>query len=103
MLAPPGATKRTMPIYVPIIAGGIGGTFYWVFNYPFDYVKTLMQSDNLSNLKYKTMGECFRDQYKSGGWRTFFKGYVICMMRSFPVNAAAVTVFRVMENLTGSH
>jgi solute carrier family 25 carnitine/acylcarnitine transporter 20/29 len=89
-----------VPIYVPIIAGGTGGTFYWIFNYPFDYVKTLMQSDKFGDFRYKTTLQCFKDQYKLGGWRTFFKGYVICLMRSFPVNSAAITTYRFMQNLT---
>lgn len=83
-----------------MIAGGIGGTSYWMFNYPFDYVKTLMQSDKFGEFRYKTMAQCFRDQYRENGWRTFFKGYVICMMRSFPVNAAALITFRLMQQLT---
>ena len=100
-LTPPNAGKN-VPIYVPLIAGGIGGTFYWVFNYPFDYVKTLMQSDTFGKFKYPTMMSCFREQYRLGGWQTFFKGYVICMMRSFPVNAAAVATYRTMQQLTGA-
>ena len=45
-LTPPGVTsKKDLPVYVPFLAGGIGGATYWMFNYPFDYVKTLMQSD----------------------------------------------------------
>jgi solute carrier family 25 carnitine/acylcarnitine transporter 20/29 len=94
-----------VPIYVPILAGGIGGTSYWMFNYPFDYVKTLMQSDKFGEFKYKNMISCFKDQYATGGWRAFFKGYVICMMRSFPVNAAAITVYRFMQKVTnvGTH
>ena len=66
--------KKDLPMYVPFIAGGVGGTAYWAFNYPFDYVKT--------------------------GWRCFFKGYVICMMRSFPVNAAAIVTYRLMQRLS---
>jgi solute carrier family 25 carnitine/acylcarnitine transporter 20/29 len=85
-----------------MIAGGVGGTSYWMFNYPFDYVKTLMQSDKLGDFKYKTMLQCFSEQYKAGGAGVFFKGYVICMMRSFPVNAAAIVVYRFMQNLTGT-
>ncbi len=45
--------KKNLPFYVPLLAGGIGGTAYWMFNYPFDYVKTLMQSDKLGDFKYK--------------------------------------------------
>jgi solute carrier family 25 carnitine/acylcarnitine transporter 20/29 len=101
-LTPPNVAKSDVPIYVPIIAGGIGGTSYWMFNYPFDYVKTLMQSDKFGEFKYKNMAQCFSEQFKQNGWRTFFKGYVICMMRSFPVNAAAITVYRFMQNVTGA-
>jgi hypothetical protein len=65
MLTPAGITdKKQLPFYVPFFAGGIGGTSYWMFNYPFDYVKTLMQSDKLGDFKYKTMAQCFRDQFK---------------------------------------
>ena len=76
---------------------------YWVFNYPFDYVKTLMQADTLGNFKYPNMLSCFKQQYAVGGLQTFFKGYGVCMMRSFPVNAAAITVYRFMQKVTGTH
>lgn len=100
-LTPPNSHPNNVPIHVPLIAGGVGGTMYWVFNYPFDYVKTLMQSDKFGEFKYPNMASCFREQYSLGGWRTFFKGYVICMMRSFPVNAAAVATYRAMQRFTG--
>ena len=73
-----------------------------MFNYPFDYVKTLMQSDKFGDYKYQSMLQCFRDQYAMGGWRTFFKGYVICMCRSFPVNAVFVFTYRTMQKVTGA-
>lgn len=102
-MTPANCDKNNVPIYVPLIAGGIGGTMYWVFNYPFDYVKTLMQADTFGKFKYPTMMSCFKEQYALGGWQTFFKGYVVCMMRSFPVNAAAITVYRFMQRITGTH
>lgn len=52
-LTPAGVSKKDAPFYVPFMAGGIGGTAYWCFNYPLDYVKTLMQSDSFENPKYK--------------------------------------------------
>ena len=102
-LTPAGITKKSdVPIYVPFISGGVGGTMYWAFNYPFDYVKTLMQTDNLQNPKYKSTLQCFRDSYTAHGARGFFKGYLICMMRSFPVNAAAIVTYRTMQHLSSS-
>ena len=102
LLTPPGITqKKNLPIYVPFIAGGIGGTTYWIFNYPLDYVKTLMQSDKFGNFQYKSMADTFRQQYAKGGWRIFYKGYLICMMRSFPVNAVMVVTYRLMQRISG--
>ena len=62
-----------------------------------------MQADTFGKFKYPTMVSCFKEQYALGGWRSFFKGYVICMMRSFPVNAAAIFVYRFMQKITGTH
>ena len=59
-LTPAGVDKNNVPVYVPLLAGGIAGTTYWMFNYPFDYVKTLMQSDKFGDYKYKNMAQCFR-------------------------------------------
>lgn len=102
MLTPEGIVqKKDMPIYVPFLAGGFGGSFYWSFNYPIDYVKTLMQTDNLDNKKYHSTLQCFRDKYAEHGIRGFYKGYVICMMRSLPTNAAAIVVYRLMQRVTG--
>jgi len=100
-LTPVGVEKSKVPFYVPFLAGGIGGTSYWMLNYPFDYVKTLMQSDKFGDYKYPNMLSCFKDQYRYGGWQIFFKGYGICMMRSFPVNAVTIFVYRSIQNLTG--
>jgi solute carrier family 25 carnitine/acylcarnitine transporter 20/29 len=101
-LTPPGLHHNEVPVYVPMTAGAMGGTMYWMFNYPFDYVKTLMQSDKLGDFKYPTMRSVFKEQYRLGGWRIFFKGYLICMMRSLPVNSASVATYRVMQRFTGS-
>lgn len=47
LFTPTGVSKKDTPIYVPLLAGGFAGLTYWCFNYPVDYVKTLMQSDNI--------------------------------------------------------
>jgi hypothetical protein len=59
-----------------------------------------MQSDKFGNFKYSSMFDCFRKEYGVNGWRTFYKGYLICLLRSFPVNAAAMVTYRIMQRLT---
>jgi hypothetical protein len=45
-MTPPGTNRLDIPLYVPLMAGGIGGIGYWCFNYPLDYVKSLLQTDS---------------------------------------------------------
>ena len=101
-LTPKGVTDKShLPFYVPFLAGGTAGTSYWVFTYPIDYVKTAMQTDKLGNFKYVNTLDCIKQKYAEHGLKGFYKGYVICMLRSFPVNAASIIVYRLMQRLTG--
>lgn len=46
------------------VAGGISGCSSWLFTYPIDYVKTVVQSQSLSNLKYKSATQCAIARYR---------------------------------------
>lgn len=35
-------------LYVSLLGGAFAGITFWIFAYPFDYVKTLLQTDNLN-------------------------------------------------------
>lgn len=35
------------PLSVSLVGGAMAGISFWLFAYPFDYVKTLMQTDSL--------------------------------------------------------
>ena len=60
-----------------------------------------MQTDKLGNFKYENTLDCIKQKYAEHGLKGFYKGYVICMLRSFPVNAASIIVYRLMQRLTG--
>lgn len=64
-----------------LFAGGVSGIFSWLFTYPFDVIKTRIQS-----------GECrnFYDSYKCGN---LFKGLQICLFRSFIVNSIGFFIY----------
>jgi hypothetical protein len=65
----------------------------WLTTYPLDYVKTLIQSDNLENRHYKSAIQCMKERYADEGVRTFYRGLLITMIRSFPVNGAGFLTF----------
>ena len=59
-----GESSAQAPIMAAFLAGGIAGSNSWLFTYPIDYVKTVMQSQDLGKLKYSSALECAKDQYR---------------------------------------
>ncbi|XP_026684617.1 mitochondrial basic amino acids transporter-like [Diaphorina citri] len=68
------------------LAGGLSGLISWALIMPFDVVKSTLQSDSLTDPKYKGMFDCFRKNYRQYGWTFFFRGISITTIRAFPVN-----------------
>jgi hypothetical protein len=44
--------------------GAFAGISFFLGAYPFDYMKTLMQTDNLDNKKYKNLRDVFKQRLK---------------------------------------
>jgi solute carrier family 25 carnitine/acylcarnitine transporter 20/29 len=96
----PGGKAADAPLTASILAGGLAGIGYWAFIYPIDYIKTLVQTDDLVKRKYSGMLDCY-NQRKSEGIKSFFRGYTVCMMRSVPVNAGGFFVFEMVMRWLG--
>ena len=88
-----GKSSAHAPISAALLAGGIAGSYSWLWVYPIDYVKTVMQFQDLGNLRYKNMWECTQHQCQIDGFRTFIKGLGITVLRSFPIHAVAFFLF----------
>jgi len=71
-------------------AGGFGGMAFWTLIYPLDVVKSHLQSQPIPrNLQYYTnIKDCAQKLWKKDGIRGFWRGYGVCLFRSFPTNAA---------------
>ena len=96
-----GESSAHAPIEAAFLAGGIAGSSSWFFTYPVDYVKTVMQSQDLDRPRYKNVKDCAVQQYRSEGYKAFFKGLGITMLRSFPVNAVAFFSFEYLMRMMG--
>ena len=88
-----GESSAQAPIFAALLAGGMAGSYSWLWVYPIDYVKTGMQFQELGNLRYKNRWECALRQYQMEGYKVFFKGLGITMLRSFPIHAVAFFFF----------
>lgn len=73
--------------------GGLAGEALWVASYPFDVVKSKMQSDGFGkDQKFKTMRDCFAQTWRAEGVRGFWKGIGPTMVRAMPVSAGTFAV-----------
>lgn len=75
-----------------LVAGGIGGIAAWAISYPFDVIKSRLQSST----QYKGTWDCALQSYRAEGHRVFFVGLGTTVVRSFPVNAVIFLVYEVL-------
>lgn len=81
--------------------GACAGISFFLFGYPFDYMKTLMQTDDLENKKYKNLRDVFFQRLKEGGVKTFYKGLGVTLIRAIFVNAGAFFSFEASMRALG--
>lgn len=79
------------------LAGGISGTMAWVVSFPFDIVKTRIQSYELNNSvklfnRFQILRE-FRNVYRCSGLLGFYQGFSIFLMRSFLGNGMGYSIW----------
>lgn len=72
-----------------LFAGGLAGVVAWLVTYPFDVVKTRLQSiEQEVNPRYTSTVDCLRKIVRTEGWRVLFSGWGATAIRAFPTNAA---------------
>ncbi|KAF1956557.1 mitochondrial carnitine/acylcarnitine carrier protein [Byssothecium circinans] len=68
--------------------GGLAGEALWLSSYPFDVVKSKMQSDGFgADQKYKSMRDCFAKTWRAEGMGGFWRGIGPTLLRAMPVSA----------------
>eukprot|EP01023_Acetabularia_acetabulum_P010361 TRINITY_DN14732_c0_g1_i7.p3 TRINITY_DN14732_c0_g1~~TRINITY_DN14732_c0_g1_i7.p3 ORF type:complete len:165 (-),score=21.46 TRINITY_DN14732_c0_g1_i7:267-761(-) len=84
-----------------MLAGGLGGLAFWSVVYPTDVWKSRIQVDDYKYPKYRGIIDCAQKILKEEGIKGWYKGYLPCLMRSFPANAVTFVVYElVIRQLT---
>ncbi|KAI9349623.1 mitochondrial carrier domain-containing protein [Obelidium mucronatum] len=99
LFTPPGQSLDT-PSPGLLMAGGLAGIVGWLSTYPFDVIKTHIQSD-LHGDKPQGMWSAAKQIYKADGIRPFFTGLGATAIRAFPTNAATFYAVCYMRNVLG--
>ena len=73
--------------------GGLAGEALWISSYPFDVIKSKMQSDGFGDkMRYKSMRDAFGQTWAQEGARGFWKGIGPTLLRAMPVSAGTFAV-----------
>jgi solute carrier family 25 (mitochondrial carnitine/acylcarnitine transporter), member 20/29 len=82
--------------------GGFAGEALWIASYPFDVVKSKMQSDGFgSGQRYRSMRDCFAQTWREGGVLGFWRGIGPTLARAMPVSAGTFAVVELVMRALG--
>ena len=85
--------RKEVPTWKVALYGGLAGEALWIGSYPFDVVKSKMQSDGFGKeQRYKSMRDCFGQTWKKEGAKGFWRGIGPTLLRALPVSAATFAV-----------
>lgn len=70
-----------------LAAGGLAGTVFWAVSFPLDTIKTRLQAGGEGTSR--AILPVVRQLLQEGGVRAFYSGFLPCVLRAAPANAAA--------------
>jgi len=75
------------------LSGGFASTTLWVIAFPADVIKNrMMAQPDVKPRRYESLAACARHIYQVDKMKGFYRGFVPCLLRSFPTNGAAFVV-----------
>lgn len=90
-----GIARDQVPISTSMMAGGISGIILWTMVYPFDVVKSYMQTDSMNprERRFRSSLDVVRYIQKVYGLKGFVRGVEPTLLRAPFVNAATFVAF----------
>ncbi|KAG6014080.1 hypothetical protein E4U43_006954 [Claviceps pusilla] len=85
--------RKEIPAWKIALYGGLAGEALWLASYPFDVIKSKMQTDGFgAQQKFPSMRSCFAETWRADGMRGFWKGIWPTLFRAMPVSAGTFAV-----------
>jgi solute carrier family 25 carnitine/acylcarnitine transporter 20/29 len=86
-----------LPLHLSFIYGGISGSVAWLFIYPQDRIKTIIQARHNSNKSGKHNIANIAKSLMAGGIRSLYHGFSFALLRAITLHSGT---FAMMEFLT---
>lgn len=89
-----GEQQKSHTWFASAIAGGLTGALSWAIVYPFDVLKTKIQTAPIDTPRHeRTIAAVASKIVKENGWKHLFRGLTVTCLRSFPVNGIIFPVY----------
>jgi solute carrier family 25 carnitine/acylcarnitine transporter 20/29 len=95
-----GKKRSDIQAWKQCLFGALSGYCLWTVIYPIDVIKSKLQTDNLDPLKrsFSSSMDCFKKTLANDGIAGLYRGFLPCMLRAGPVNAATFLAYEVTMN-----
>lgn len=77
------------------VAGGLAGIASWIFNYPTDVIKTRLQAQTPSSVKYRGILDCVVKIVREEGGVVLWRGLGATLVRAFVMNSAIFPAYQI--------
>lgn len=85
---------KEIDIVSSFVFGGIAGSNAWLFIYPQDRIKTIIQSNNTSNVNIM---ELIKKTYKNGGIKQFYSGFSMAIARAVLLHSGTFCMMEILN------
>jgi solute carrier family 25 carnitine/acylcarnitine transporter 20/29 len=87
--------NKQIPIYSSFIFGGMSGSMAWIFIYPQDRIKTIIQSNNTNDkINIKSI---IKKTYEKGGLKHFYSGFSFAIFRAILLHSGTFCMMEILE------
>jgi hypothetical protein len=86
--------NKQIDILSSFIFGGIAGSNAWLFIYPQDRIKTIIQSNNNGKIN---ISELLKTQWKNGGIRQFYSGFSMAFVRAILLHSGTFCMMEILN------
>ena len=97
-------TSRNKEITIPasFLFGGLSGSIAWIFIYPQDRIKTILQSSlsKTSGSSLNGLKEIIKTTYQVGGLRHFYNGFSFAIVRAVLLHSGTFATMEILNKNT---
>lgn len=97
------ASLKTVSLQDRMLSAAASGIMCWAAIFPIDAIRCRLYAQT-PGLGSQSTAEMARTMYQAGGWRTFYRGFGVTVLRAGPVAAAVLPIYDLtLETLSSSN